>query len=69
MYYALQEYKCHNADILLKEDSTVDDLIDVIEVLRCMQACHDGIASLDIDTISANDAAGQPTICEMPLCV
>lgn len=29
----LQEYKCHNADILLKEDSTVDDLIDVIEVL------------------------------------
>lgn len=39
----LQEYKCHNADILLKEDSTVDDLIDVIEVLKpvygslCMQ--------------------------------
>lgn len=29
----LQEYKCHNADILLKEDSTVDDLIDVIEVV------------------------------------
>ena len=28
----MQEYKCHNADILLKEDSTVDDLIDIIEV-------------------------------------
>ena len=28
----MQEYKCHNADILLKEDCTVDDLIDVIEV-------------------------------------
>lgn len=28
----VQEYKCHNADILLKEDSTIDDLIDVIEV-------------------------------------
>ena len=29
----MQEYKCHNADILLKEDCTVDDLIDVIEVM------------------------------------
>lgn len=28
-----QEYKIHNADLLFKEDSTVDDLIDVIEVL------------------------------------
>ena len=28
----LQEYKIHNADILMKEDCTVDDLIDVIEV-------------------------------------
>ena len=28
----LQEYKMHNADVLFKEDSTVDDLIDVIEV-------------------------------------
>jgi ribosome-interacting GTPase 1 len=27
----LSEYKIHNADITLKEDSTVDDLIDVVE--------------------------------------
>lgn len=27
-----QEYKIHNADILFKEDCTVDDLIDIIEV-------------------------------------
>jgi ribosome-interacting GTPase 1 len=35
---AVQEYKMHNADVLFKEDSTVDDLIDVIEVtwLVCM---------------------------------
>lgn len=27
----LQEYKIHNAEILFKEDCTVDDLIDIIE--------------------------------------
>lgn len=26
-----QEYKIHNAELLFKEDATVDDLIDVIE--------------------------------------
>lgn len=30
----LQEYKIHNCDLLFKEDSTVDDLIDVIEVSK-----------------------------------
>lgn len=28
----LQEYKIHNCELLFKEDSTVEDLIDVIEV-------------------------------------
>jgi uncharacterized protein len=28
----LQEYKVHNADVLIKEDCSVDDLIDVLEV-------------------------------------
>lgn len=28
----LQEYKVHNADILFREDATVDDFIDVMEV-------------------------------------
>lgn len=28
----LQEYKVHNADVLIKEDASVDDLIDVLEV-------------------------------------
>ena len=28
----LAEYKIHNADVLVKEDCTVDDFIDVIEV-------------------------------------
>lgn len=36
----LQEYKMHNADVLVKEDASVDDLIDVLEV-RC--ASHDEV--------------------------
>jgi len=27
----LQEYKVHNADVLIRDDSTIDDLIDTIE--------------------------------------
>lgn len=34
----MQEYKVHNADLLLKEDATVDDLIDVLEVR--LQQCQ-----------------------------
>lgn len=35
----LQEYKIHNCDLLFKEDSTVDDLIDVIEGNRRYVKC------------------------------
>lgn len=28
----MSEYKIHNCELLFKEDSTIDDLIDVIEV-------------------------------------
>ncbi|CAG9466168.1 unnamed protein product [Pedinophyceae sp. YPF-701] len=35
----LQEYKLHNCEILFKEDSTVDDLIDVIEGNRRYIKC------------------------------
>ncbi|KAL6766463.1 hypothetical protein ACKKBG_A36105 [Auxenochlorella protothecoides x Auxenochlorella symbiontica] len=35
----LQEYRIHNADLLFKEDSTVDDLIDVIEGNRRYIKC------------------------------
>ena len=30
----------HNADVLFKEDSTVDDLIDVIEVGTALQPVY-----------------------------
>ena len=35
----LQEYKVHNADILVKEDASVDDLIDVLEVCCAVLCC------------------------------
>ena len=29
-----QDYKVHNVDVLIREDITVDDLIDVIEGIK-----------------------------------
>lgn len=37
--YGEQEYKIHNADLLFKEDSTVDDLIDIVEVRARLGPC------------------------------
>lgn len=40
----LQEYKIHNAEVLFREDTDMDDLIDVIEgnrrYIRCLCAAH-----------------------------
>lgn len=38
-YQILHEYKIHNAEILFREDATVDDLIDVIEGNRKYIKC------------------------------
>lgn len=35
----LSEYRIHNADISFKEDSTIDDLIDVVEGNRYVLYC------------------------------
>ncbi len=32
------EYRCHNADINMREDCDLDDLVDVIEGSRCAPA-------------------------------
>jgi ribosome-interacting GTPase 1 len=37
---AAQEYRIHNCDLMFKEDSTVDDLIDVIEGNRRYVKCE-----------------------------
>lgn len=33
------EYKCHNADIIMKGDYDIDDLVDVIEGSRVYIPC------------------------------
>lgn len=49
----LQEYKLHNVDVLIKEDITVDDLIDIIEgnrkYVKCLYVFN------KIDTISIEE--------------
>lgn len=40
VYQILQGYKIHNADILIREDATVDDFIDIVlgnrKYIRCL---------------------------------
>ncbi len=62
-----QEYKMHNADVLFKEDSTVDDLIDVIEVRHPSGLNIAGVqaATTDAGTIWAhlNNTSSSFSIC------
>ena len=53
-----QEYKIHNAEVLFREDATVDDLIDVIEgnrrYIRCLYVYNkvDVCSIEEVDTIA-----------------
>ena len=51
----VQEYKMHNADILFKDDSTVDDLIDVIEGNRRYIRCLYVYNKIDVCSIEEID--------------
>ena len=51
----LQEYKMHSADILFKEDATVDDLIDVIEGNRRYIRCLYVFNKIDVCSIEEVD--------------
>ena len=51
----LSEYKVHNADVVLKEDITVDDLIDVIEGNRRYIKCLYVYNKVDVCTIEEVD--------------
>lgn len=48
----LSEYKIHNADVLVHDDSTVDDLIDVIEgnrkYVNCLY-CYNKIDTISLE--------------------
>lgn len=57
----LQEYKMHNADILFKDDATVDDLIDVIEGNRRYVKCLYVYNKIDVCSIEEiDDIARRP---------
>ena len=53
VYSILHEYKIHNAEVLMREDAGVDDLIDVIEgnrkYVRCLYVWN------KIDTVTMED--------------
>ena len=51
----LQEYKIHNADVLIRDDVTVDDLIDVIEGNRKYVKCLFVYNKIDQYTIEEVD--------------
>mmetsp|Transcript_6252 Transcript_6252/g.17956 ORF Transcript_6252/g.17956 Transcript_6252/m.17956 type:complete len:401 (+) Transcript_6252:365-1567(+) len=52
----MQEYKIHNADLLFKEDSTVDDLIDVIEGNRRYVKCLYVYNKIDVCSLEEVEA-------------
>lgn len=68
----LQEYKIHNCELLFKEDSSVDDLIDVIEgnrrYVRCLYVYNkvDMCSLEEVDEI-ARRANSIPVSCHMKL--
>eukprot|EP01086_Lenisia_limosa_P015020 TRINITY_DN4701_c0_g1_i1.p1 TRINITY_DN4701_c0_g1~~TRINITY_DN4701_c0_g1_i1.p1 ORF type:complete len:364 (+),score=72.76 TRINITY_DN4701_c0_g1_i1:108-1199(+) len=61
VYNILHEYRIHNAEILFKEDATVDQLIDVIEGNRKYVPCLyvynkiDNITIEEVDQIARED--------------
>eukprot|EP00753_Platysulcus_tardus_P004681 PLAT12575.1.p2 GENE.PLAT12575.1~~PLAT12575.1.p2 ORF type:complete len:264 (+),score=155.64 PLAT12575.1:518-1309(+) len=58
VYSILHEYKIHNAEVLFREDATVDQLIDVIEgnrkYVRCLYVYNkiDQVTMEDIDELA-----------------
>ena len=57
----LSEYKIHNADVLVHDDSTVDDFIDVVEgnrkYIKCLY-CYNKIDTISMEEV--NMIAEQP---------
>ena len=57
----MQEYKIHNADLMFKEDSTVDDLIDMIEGNRRYVKCVYVYNKIDVCSMEeVEEIAGRP---------
>jgi small GTP-binding protein len=63
IYDVLHEYRIHNADVLIKEDLTVDDLCDVIEANRHYVKCLYVYNKIDHTSIEEVER-----ICSQPHC-
>jgi ribosome-interacting GTPase 1 len=54
MYHILHDYKIHNADVLLRQDITVDEFIDVVlgnrKYIRCLYV-YNKIDSISLETV------------------
>lgn len=72
VYTILHDYRIHNADILVREDHTVDDFIDVVlgnrKYLRCLYAYNkiDAITIQEVDRLARQENA-LVLSCEMGL--
>jgi small GTP-binding protein len=63
----LREYKIHNADVMLREDATLDDLIDVVEGDRIYMPCIYVMNKIDQISIEELDVIDElPHYC--PIC-
>ena len=58
----VQEYKIHNAEVLFREDASVDDLIDVIEGNRKYTRCLYVYNKVRF-TAALERLASQPSVC------
>lgn len=58
VYKILHEYKIHNCEVLLRQDATVDELIDVIEgnrkYIKCLYVYNkiDVVSIQDVDRLA-----------------
>eukprot|EP01063_Lacrimia_lanifica_P019820 TRINITY_DN27232_c0_g1_i1.p1 TRINITY_DN27232_c0_g1~~TRINITY_DN27232_c0_g1_i1.p1 ORF type:complete len:396 (+),score=151.05 TRINITY_DN27232_c0_g1_i1:75-1262(+) len=51
----LHDYKIHNAEVIVREDCTVDEFIDVVEGNRAYLPCIYGYSKVDLTTIEEVD--------------
>ena len=66
-YQILHEYKIHNAEVLFREDATVDQLIDVIEGNRKYVQCLYVYNKIDMLTLEeVEEIAEQPNTVRLP---
>ncbi len=56
------EYRCHNADIQMREDCDIDDLVDVIEGSRVYIPCIYAVNKIDQITLEELNVRAAPCL-------